>query len=292
MTRPLRRQRPIKLRPVFRRKDNPIDRLSAELVRTHDTWVRIFRKAYSGPGSTPGDRFPGLPNTGPQKEHTRPTFVLIHGMGVSSRYFVKLSEDLSGLGEVFLIDMPGFANLPQPPEPLSIAGFAGVIHQVLVAHGVEKPIIIGHSMGAQVVTELMAKAPDYAQAGVLIGPPVNDAERNVALQVLRFAQSSVHESRQLRLIAVRAYLQCGIAWFLDVLPQMMRYPIEQRIPLVQCPTLLVRGEYDYICPTAWLEWLGAANPRVVSGAAHSVIYAHDTEIFGLITEFLETEVYS
>lgn len=289
--RPWRRVRPLQLRPIRTRKDDPLDRLSAELVKVDGCWVRIFRKAYSGPGAPPGDRFPGLSPAGTAEAPERPTFVLIHGIGVSSHYFVNLSEDLARLGDVFLIDLPGFANLPQPPEVLSIAGFAAIVHDVLTAHGVHRPVIVGHSMGAQVVTELLARAPGYAERAVLIGPPVNDAERNVARQLTRFVQSSLHETRSLRLIAIRAYLQCGLAWFVDVLPQMMRYPIEERIQLVTEPTLLVRGEFDYVAPTPWLQRLGARNPQVVAGAAHSVIYAHDREVFELISDFVADEAH-
>ena len=140
-------------------------------------------------------------------------------------------------------------------------------------------------MGAQVVTELCARAPNFASRVVLIGPPVNAVERTLAWQAARFAQSSLHETRGLRLIAIRAYLQCGLAWFLDVLPAMMRYPIEERIREVSAPLLLVRGEYDYVSPDDWLVQLGADNPHVISDAAHSVIYAHDDEVFALVRDF-------
>ncbi|MDO5701537.1 MAG: alpha/beta fold hydrolase [Bowdeniella nasicola] len=287
----LRRRRPLHLHPSLAGRDNPLDRLSVELVRSGKTWVRVYRKAYSAPGTTPGDRFPGIPH---RRHHTerpaqhpeRPTFVLIHGIGVSSRYFTHLAEDLAELGDVFLLDLPGFANLPQPKDALSIAGFAAVVHEVLTAHGVVSPVILGHSMGAQVVTEILARRPGFARAAILVGPPVNDAEGSVAMQALRFMQSSVHESRGLRLIAIRAYLQCGLAWFLDVLPEMMRYPIRERLTHVSDPVVFVRGEFDYVAPTAWLKRLGARTPHIITGAAHSVIYAHDGELFSLISKVL------
>lgn len=284
--------RSLRLRPIIRRRDDPLDRLSAELVKIDDCWVRIHRKAYDD--GTLGDRFPGLPLQAEHGEPSKPgaptnavpTFVLIHGIGVSSRYFVNLAEDLCRIGDVFLLDLPGFATLPHPRRPLSIASFAAIVHRVLVNHGVRNPVMLGHSMGAQVVTELLAQCPGYADRAILIGPPVNDRERTLTRQLIRFTQSSLYENRRLRLIAVRAYLQCGVTWFFDILPHMMGYPIEDRIQQVAEPVLLVRGEYDYVCPTPWLGRLGAENPHVVAGAAHCVIWAHDDDVFRLIRDFL------
>lgn len=287
-------QPPVPLRSSVWSRPCPLDAMGAEVLQIDGLFLRIYRAAYQGGKTRGGERFPGLPHdvNHPHHEHddhlaSVPTFVLVHGIGVSARYFTKLASDLSKIGEVFLLDLPGFARLPTPPRVLSVAGFAAAVHKTLIRHGVKNPIIVGHSMGAQVVVELLARRPDYARAGVLIGPPVNDHERSLLKVGWRFAQSSIHESRALRIIALRAYLQCGIAWFVDVLPQMMRYPIEQRIKAVRVPMVLVRGEFDFVAPTSWLHRLGAKNPHVVTGAAHSVIYAHDSAVYDIIASLVE-----
>jgi pimeloyl-ACP methyl ester carboxylesterase len=234
-----------------------------------------------------------------------PDFVLVHGIGVSSRYFVPLAEELSRTGDVYLIDLPGFARLPRPRRPLTIGGFAAALDAIVGELSLDQPVFVGHSMGAQVVTELLAGGRNIAhfaaEAGaVLIGPPVNHRERRLVPLVLRFLQSSRHEPSSIRRIAVSAYLSTGPEWFFSVLPHMMNYPIEDRIRHVPCPVTLLRGEYDAVAPQAWIDLLarnagdGSTDPRAgscthvtVRGAAHSVIYDHDDVVYDAVLHLVE-----
>ena len=90
-----------------------------------------------------------------------PTFVLVHGIGVSSEYFVPLAQHLVEHGDVITLDLPGFGDTTRPPHPLSIAGFAAATHKIMRFEGVKNPVMLGHSMGAQVVTEMAARDPEW-----------------------------------------------------------------------------------------------------------------------------------
>lgn len=216
-------------------------------------------------------------------------FMLVHGIGVSSRYFEPLARALHDEGDVFLLDLPGFGGIPRPDRRLSIGGFAETVHVALVQEGSSNPVLVGHSMGAQVVVELLARHPVSTHA-VLIGPPVNPVEPTVVQQAARLIQSAAAESRRLRLLASRAYLSCGPAWFLDVLPAMMKHPIVDRLPLVRANTLVLRGEHDTVTPQPWIDeivsLLPTASSAVVPGAAHNVVYEHSAPVAELVLQYL------
>lgn len=205
------------------------------------------------------------------------TFVMVHGIGVSSDYFEPLARALHDHGDVLLLDLPGFGGLPRPGKPLTIGGFADVVLAGIEQEGIENPVFIGHSMGAQVVVDLLARH-DVSSHAVLIGPPVNPFEPRVGQQVLRLLQSAVHESSRLRLLASRAYLRCGPAWFIEVMPSMMRYPMRDRLTSVRADTLVITGELDTVVPQPWVEEIRSLIPRatsaVIPGAAHNVVYEH------------------
>lgn len=214
-----------------------------------------------------------------------PTYVLVHGIGVSSAYFEPLAHRLHQHGDVLLIDLPGFGGLPQPSNPLSISGFAHTIERVMAARQVTDPVFVGHSMGGQVVTELAARLQTTSPV-VLIGPPVNAAEPTLHQQALRFAQSSWRESARTSLIALQSYTQCGPAWFIEVLPRMLRYPITERIGRLRARVLLIRGEHDRVAPLRWLKLLAehCADARLatIDGASHAVVYEHAEQTATLI----------
>lgn len=74
--------------------------------------------------------------------------VLVHGIGVSGRYFTPLARVLSGSARVCVLDLPGFGGSPRPAAPLSIREHAEVVAGVIAAAGLRRPVLVGHSMGA------------------------------------------------------------------------------------------------------------------------------------------------
>nr|KEP22560.1 hypothetical protein DA06_19815 [Georgenia sp. SUBG003] len=93
----------------------------------------------------------------------------------------------------------------------------------------------------------------------------------------------MHESGRTVAVALRGYAASGVRWMTEVLPAMVRYPIERRLAGPLAPVALVRGEHDVIAPPRWLESLeqrlgeAAAGSVTVPGAAHNVV-VEDFEI--------------
>ena len=205
-----------------------------------------------------------------------PTFVLVHGLGVSSRFFVPLADALAPHGRVLLFDLPGFDDLPRPRHRMSIVDFADVVKRALDELEVVDPVLVGHSMGSQVVTEILAQHPTYSPAAMLIGPVVVAGERSLPQVIKRFVQASAHEPPGNTFTASTAYLRAGARWIRDTMPKVIAYPIEERLPLTKARLVLVSGENDWVSPLAWREQLASTVPgaRVVTipRAAHGVVH--------------------
>ncbi|MBF4631257.1 alpha/beta fold hydrolase [Clavibacter michiganensis subsp. phaseoli] len=244
------------------------------------TTVRVTRLVHRGLTvristlGTPGDR----------------AFVLVPGIGVSSDYFERLAPRLDAHGTVHALDLPGFAGVRHPGRALEIREYADLVGAAIDELGLDDPVLVGHSMGTQVVADLAARRPGIS-ALVLIGPVVDPSARSVPVAALRFLRSSWHEPRRIQVLAVRAYLVCGVRWFLRVLPRMMRYPIEARLPAIRASALVIRGEHDAVAPRAWVEEMGRLLPRArlweIPGAAHSVMHDHADEVARLCLAHLE-----
>ena len=220
-------------------------------------------------------------------------FLLVPGIGVSSDYFERLAPNLNRFGPVHAVDLPGFAGVPHPGSALSIREYADLLGRVIDELGLVDPVIVGHSMGTQVVTDLAARRPALSTV-VLIGPVVNPAERRILTQAVRFLQASWFEPGRVKALAISAYLVCGFRWFSRILPNMMRFPIEQALPHVRAHTLVIRGEHDAVAPRAWVERMGDLLPSArlweIPGAAHSVMHAHAPEVARLCVEHAEQPI--
>ena len=214
-------------------------------------------------------------------------FVLVPGIGVSSTYFEKLAPHLNEFGPVHALDLPGFGGVPHPSTTLTIEEYADLVGKVIDELELDDPIIVGHSMGSQVVSDLLSRRPELTTA-VLIGPVVHPAERRISTQAVRFLQAAWHEPLAVKVLAISAYLFCGFKWFSRILPKMMAFPIEDRLPNVKAHTLVIRGEFDSVAPREWVERVGELLPSSklweIPGAAHSVMYAHAEEVARLCVE--------
>jgi pimeloyl-ACP methyl ester carboxylesterase len=222
---------------------------------------------------------------------TRP-FLLVPGIGVSSTYFEKLAPHLNEFGPAHAVDLPGFGGVPHPDDALSIPQFADLVGKVIDELQLDDPIIVGHSMGSQIVSDLVARRPELSTL-VLIGPVIHPKERRVLTQAVRFLQAAWHEPGTVKLLAVSAYALCGFKWFARVLPKMMAFPIEERLPQIQAHTLVIRGEFDSVAPRGWVKEVGDLLPSSrlweIEGAAHSVMYAHAETVAELCVKHAREE---
>ncbi|WP_309123767.1 alpha/beta hydrolase [Arthrobacter sp.] len=188
--------------------------------------------------------------------------VLVHGIGVSARYFERLAAELAKNSAVYAVELPGFGPSPWPRRALSVPELGEIVVAVLRRLDLTGVVLVGHSMGCQVATETAALAPELVHKLVLLGPTVNDQERSVSQQALRLAQDTLREPPAVNWMVFTDYLR-SIVPYLRTLPAMVSHRLEDALPRVACPVVLMRGERDPIVPTDWLQRLAAANPNSV-----------------------------
>jgi pimeloyl-ACP methyl ester carboxylesterase len=100
-----------------------------------------------------------------------PPVVLIHGNAVSHRDFVAsgLIDLLAQTHRVIAFDRPGFGHSTRPRDRLwtpTVQG--GLLHAALKEIGVERPVVVGHSMGAMVAMAMALDYPDDVERLVLL----------------------------------------------------------------------------------------------------------------------------
>ena len=210
----------------------------------------------------------------------RPPVVLVHGIGVSARYFQRLAAELSRSNTVYAIELPGFGPTPNPHRALSVPELGALVVAALRSLELGGVVLVGHSMGCQVATEAAASAPDLVDRLVLLGPTVNDQERSIGKQALRLAQDTMRESPAVNWMVFTDYLRSMVP-YLRTLPAMVGHRLEEALPRVSCPVVLIRGERDPIVPADWLQRLAAVNPRVriieVPGVPHVLMHSRPAE---------------
>lgn len=211
-----------------------------------------------------------------------PEVVLVHGIGVSHRYLVPLARELADGASVVAPDLPGFGLSPRSDRPLTIEQHAEVLAAVLDRLGTAGAVLVGHSMGAQVVTEVAVRRPDLVARLVLLGAVAEPCARNAARLGLRLLRDTVFESRQANWLMVHDWLRCGPRWYLATVAPMVGYPLDERLARVTAPVVLARGVHDPVAPLTYLEGLAAVTRQgevhEVAGEGHIAMFRRPAEV--------------
>lgn len=215
--------------------------------------------------------------------------VLIHGLGVSGSYFVPAAERLATQFDVHVPDLPGHGLSQSPDVQPDIAGLVQALVDWMDVAGLARVALVGHSMGCQVAVETALRYPERIDRLVLIAPVPDPAARNALQQVGRLAIGGVFERPSLIPHVLKDYLRMGRR-FLPEFRHMLAYPMEAKLPQVQVPAMLVRGEHDLIAPQVWLDQaatlLGAPPPVVIGYWGHAVQYSGADQVTAALRSFL------
>ena len=218
-----------------------------------------------------------------------PSVVFIHGLGVSGRYFMPLARCMSATHSVYVIDLPGYGGTPKPTAVLDIKQLAKVVGGFVSQYRLDQPVLVGQSMGCQVVAQLIARKPDIYPKAVLIGPTVNRKERNRFMQALRLFQDVFVEPFYANKIVFADYLRMGVTRYVQSSSYMIDNHIEKNLRIFAGELVVIRGKKDWIAPNDWCRFLVQIARRAtfceIAGAGHLAHYTYANKVGDICERF-------
>jgi len=139
----------------------------------------------------------------------RRDIVLVHGLGMSSAYFVHLAQELFARGwNPIAPDIPGFG------ESDNAAASGPAAHASLLASwadtlGIRDAVWLGHSIGCNAVAHLAATRPDLVRHPLYVGPLWT--RRHWTRVMFMLALDALREPLSLYRYVLPAYWRVGIA---------------------------------------------------------------------------------
>ncbi len=236
-----------------------------------------------------------FPEHGERLGADAPVFLLVHGLGVSSRYFQPVAAELSRTGRVFVVDLPGYGAAPNPRQDVSLGDHAEVLAGVVTEvgrrwPGAGAPVIVGHSMGANVVAELALRHPGVADRIVLMAPTIEPPRRALSAAAGRLIRDATREPPRVVMLAATEYLlRCGLPYLLRQTPHPLSHRLEERMPQLAARVLAICGDRDPIVGEEWGRRLAELAPdaeyRTVRGP-HVVMHTDPATIADHIARWL------
>ncbi len=220
-----------------------------------------------------------------------PPVVLVHGLVVSGRYMVPLLDELARSHAVYAPDLPGFGRSEGPAHALDVVGLADALAAWMRALGLGGAALVGNSMGCQVITELVLRHPGLAGRVVLQGPTMDPRARSAPRQMWRLLLDTTREPPSLIAIEGLDLLRAGVGRSWRTFQHALGDPVEERLPKVRVPALVVHGSRDRISPRGWAEEVARLLPDgrlvVLPGAAHAANYSAAADFARVVRAFLD-----
>jgi pimeloyl-ACP methyl ester carboxylesterase len=100
------------------------------------------------------------------------TLVFIHGLGSYLKFWRYQLDVFAAQGyRVIAVDLPGYGKSDKPASfPYTMEAMADAVREVVHTLGIQKPVLVGHSMGGQTALSYAIRYPEEPGALVLTAP--------------------------------------------------------------------------------------------------------------------------
>jgi pimeloyl-ACP methyl ester carboxylesterase len=205
-----------------------------------------------------------------------PEVVLVQGMAVAD-YLMPAIAELGRWTRAHLVELPGFAGSGEPTRKLDVPGYAAAVVEWLDAAEFGPVVLAGHSSGTQVAARAAVRAgPRRVVAVVLASPTVAPIARPLPRMLVRWRLDGQHEPPGLTGSHLHEWRRAGVRGLLHLVRVHLRDRIEESVPELAVPLLVLRGVDDRLSTAEWARGLAAAAPAgryVEVPGAHTFLWA-------------------
>ena len=232
---------------------------------------------------------------------TGPAILVSHGFAASSHMFEGTAAALAATHQVITWDLRGHGRSDYPTEAdeYSIALAVGDMIAILDAVGVDRAVLMGHSLGGYLSLELHRVHPERTAALVLVGTGPgfkrDDARAGWNSMAERFAVDL--EANGLDALPTSEEVRADEHRNADGLVRAARGILRQHddrvlvaLPEIRVPVLVVVGEGDkpFLAGSEYMAGkIPGAALAVIAGARHAPMITHPVEFCAHIVTFLD-----
>ena len=248
--------------------------------------------------------------------HGKRTVVFIHGIGGSARVWGAQLASFTAAGiHPVAIDLPGYGARP-PVTETSFDGMAADLEAQIVAQGLDRPVLVGHSMGGMVAQTALRRRPEGYRAAVLcctspaFGDPGGDFQKKFVAARLgpldagatmaelagplvdSMMGPSPHPGARPHALEVMASVPP--ATYRAAVRCLVTFDERASLPQIRVPVLCLAGANDRTAPAAVMERMAGKIPGAryacLDGAGHlanlEVPDAFDAAVLGFLRDVM------
>ncbi|MEY9905144.1 pimeloyl-ACP methyl ester carboxylesterase [Catenulispora sp. MAP12-49] len=236
----------------------------------------------------------------------QPTLIMLHYWGGSRRTWGPVVDRLRGQCPIVTFDHRGWGDASALPGPYGLEQLADDVERIVAGLGIQKFVLVGHSMGGKVAQLVASRRPPGLAGVVLVAPapprPTVDEDTREQLKNVYTSEAAVQAAidhvltlgeltPDLRAQVVADSLagnpQARLAWPSEGLTE----DLTEAGARIDVPVLVLAGSDDRVDPPATLAdhllpFIGTASLEVLPETGHlsplEVPHAVATAISGFI----------
>ena len=235
--------------------------------------------------------------------------VFLHGIGGGARSFAPQMASFAAAGyQPVALDLPGYGGR-EPVEAMSFEALAEDVETSIAQ--LERPVLVGHSMGGMVVQTLLRRQPGRYRAAVLsctspaFGNPSGDFQKKFVADRLApldagktMAQAAPGAANIMgpnpdpagRALFIAQYAAVPEATYRAAVKCLVTFDERANLPAITVPTLCLAAEHDRNAPPSVLEKMAGKIPGgyylCLSGLGHMPNLEAPAAFDGAIFNFL------
>ena len=220
--------------------------------------------------------------------------IFLHGIGGGARSFAPQIASFASAGyQPVALDLPGYGTR-EPVDTMSFETIAADVESTLAQSGLDKPVLVGHSMGGMVVQTMLRRKPDDYVAAVLsctspaFGNPAGDFQKKFVADRLapleagrRMADIAPEVADSLmgkeadpagRAVFIEAYAATAESTYRAAVQCLVTFDERANLPNIKVPVLCLAAEHDRNAPASVVEKMAGKIPGAyyfcLSGLGH------------------------
>lgn len=243
--------------------------------------------------------------------------VFLHGVGGAGRSWAPQIESFTAAGyQPVALDLLGYGARP-PVDTMTFEALAEDVEAAIARAALDRPVLIGHSMGGMVVQTMLRRHPDGYRAAVLsctspaFGNPSGDFQKKFVADRLApldaghtMADSAAAAMNGImgpqadpagRALGIEEYGRVPEATYRAAVTCLVTFDERANLPHIKVPTLCLAGEHDRNAPPTVLERMAGKIPGAqyacLAGLGHmpnmEAPRAFDAAIFRFLDQALK-----
>lgn len=244
----------------------------------------------------------------------RQTIVFVHGLSGSSSAWLLYEKELEPLFNILSFDLRGHGKSEKPLryEDYKIDDFANDINELVEFIGIDRFVLVGHSLGSLIVLAFLEKHQDKVSKTVFLAPNFSVGKMLSAKVISPFLEAGISLFKHLQFstqpgghIDYSLYPNTGdwniprmiadvgntsLHVYLYATRQSYDFDGEAFLSEITVPTLIIHGEKDTIFPVQYgkkmAEKIPGAKLVLLQDADHILVLNKSKEVIEEIKNFV------